>query len=402
MLRLVTVIGVLGGMGAAMAAPVRMTSEDIKRAMPGALLEIDTPLRMTIPVKVGTDGLMSAEAGALGLTLGATKDRGRWWTENDKLCMKWFRWFDAKPRCMVLHRDGNRVQWAEASGESGTATITEAQKPEPKPVVAVAKPKAVPAPVRAPEPEPEVALVDERVDAVPAHGARTEGDLAPDAPTVIINRPGEAEVAQTDYEPAKPEAPSRFSTAALGKLLAAATAQKKPEPSRLGMSVQADSAPAEGEGVAWDDATVIAPYVMKASPAQRAKEAAPTRKPANAKHASAKLQPRTASGSHATAHATTRKVAARQVPEAVAQQPARPSFRVYGVEYGDHLNVRSGPSEYHAPVGAISRDGRGVEIVGACRDLWCPIRYGQLSGWVNRYYLAEEGSTQRASASVRR
>jgi hypothetical protein len=77
MLRLVTVIGVLGGVSTAMAEPVRMTGEDIRRAMPGALLEIDTPLRIAIPVKVGTDGLMSAEAGALGLTLGATKDRGR-------------------------------------------------------------------------------------------------------------------------------------------------------------------------------------------------------------------------------------------------------------------------------------------------------------------------------------
>lgn len=393
MLRLVTVIGVLGGVGAAMAAPVRMTSEDIKRAMPGALLEIDTPLRITIPVKVGTDGLMSAEAGALGLTLGATKDRGRWWTENDKLCMKWFRWFDAKPRCMVLHRDGNRVQWAEASGESGTATITEAQRPEAKPVVAAVKPKAAPAPVRAPE--PEVALVDKSVDDTPARSVGAERDFAPDAPTVIINRPVETEVAQADYEPAKPETetPSRFSTAALGKLLAAATAPKKPEPSRLGMGAEIDSG---DDGVAWDDATVVAPYIVKMPPAQRAKEATPARKPAHAKQAHTKEQ-RTASVNHTPpAQATARKVAVRQAPVAAAQ-PARPSFRVYGVEYGDHLNVRSGPSEYHTPVGAISREGRGVQIVGECRDLWCPIRYGQLSGWVNRYYLAEEGTTQRAS-----
>ena len=85
MLRLVALVGVLGGSCAAMAEPVRMTGDDIKRAMPGALLEIDTPLRISIPVKVGADGLMSAEAGALGLTLGATKDRGRWWTEGDTL-----------------------------------------------------------------------------------------------------------------------------------------------------------------------------------------------------------------------------------------------------------------------------------------------------------------------------
>jgi len=391
MLRLVTVIGVLGGVGAAVAAPARMTSEDIKRAMPGALLEIDTPLRITIPVKVGTDGLMSAEAGALGLTLGATKDRGRWWTENDKLCMKWFRWFDSKPRCMVLHREGNRVQWAEASGESGTATITEAQQPEPSPIIAAVKPKPAPAPVRAPE--PEVVQVDER----PARNMRAESGFAPDAPTVIINRPAETEVAQADYEPAKPEAPSRFSTAALGKMLAAATTPKKPEPSRLGMGAEIDG---EGAGVAWDDATVVAPYIIKTPPVQRPKEAAPARKQANIKQANTKQQPRTASAGHTPAD-TTRKVAARQVPEAVPQ-PGRPSFRVYGVEYGDHLNVRSGPSEYHTPVGAISREGRGVQIVGECRDLWCPIRYGELSGWVNRYYLAEEGGTQRASASVRR
>jgi len=393
MLRLVTMIGVLGGVGAAVAAPVRMTSEDIKRAMPGALLEIDTPLRMTIPVKVGTDGLMSAEAGALGLTLGATKDRGRWWTENDKLCMKWFRWFDAKPRCMVLHREGNRVQWAEASGESGTATITEAQ-PEPKPIIAAVKPKPASAPVRAVE--PEVALVDKN-PAPKMRDVPSERDFAPDAPTVILNRPAEAEVARTDYEPAKPEAPSRFSTAALGKLLASATTPKNPEPSRLGMGAEIDG---NGEGAGWDDATVVAPYIIKTPPA-RAKEATPARKPADTKQTHTRHQPRTASVSHTTSHTTARKVAARQLPEAVGQ-PTRPSFRVYGVEYGDHLNVRSGPSEYHTPIGAISREGRGVQIVGDCRDLWCPIRYGQLSGWVNRYYLAEEGSTQRASASVRR
>ena len=66
MFRLVTVVGVLGGVSAAMAEPVRMTGDDIRRAMPGALLEIDTPLRIAIPVKVGTDGLMSAEADRRG------------------------------------------------------------------------------------------------------------------------------------------------------------------------------------------------------------------------------------------------------------------------------------------------------------------------------------------------
>jgi hypothetical protein len=163
--------------------------------MPGALLEIDTPLRISIPVKVGTDGLVSAEAGALGLTLGATKDRGRWWTEGDKLCMKWFRWFDAKPRCMVLLREGNRVRWSEGSGESGTATITEAAPVvvavEPrhtpkmkKPIEPVAEPAPAAAPVNievaeAPAPPPAAPISDKSL-----HG----GAAAPRRPL----RPGAA------------------------------------------------------------------------------------------------------------------------------------------------------------------------------------------------------------------
>jgi hypothetical protein len=133
MARLILVVTSMCVTGVAVAAPVRMTGDDIQRAMvPGALLEIDTPLHISIPVKVSSDHIVSANAGALGLTLGAQKDRGRWWTDGDKLCMKWFRWFDAKPRCMVLLRQGSKVSWHEESGESGTATLTEAN-----PIIAV-------------------------------------------------------------------------------------------------------------------------------------------------------------------------------------------------------------------------------------------------------------------------
>ena len=55
--------------------------------------------------------------------LGAAKDRGRWWIGEGKLCQKWFRWFEAKPRCVSVTRNGQRIRWQEAGGESGTATI---------------------------------------------------------------------------------------------------------------------------------------------------------------------------------------------------------------------------------------------------------------------------------------
>jgi Bacterial SH3 domain len=72
------------------------------------------------------------------------------------------------------------------------------------------------------------------------------------------------------------------------------------------------------------------------------------------------------------------------------------SFRVAGVEPGDILNVRSGPSEEYPPVGGIPPASRAVQIVGPCRDAWCPIRHGRVSGWVNRYYLTAESSAARA------
>jgi hypothetical protein len=313
-----------------------MTSDDIRRAMPGALLEIDTPLRIAIPVKVGTDGLMSAEAGALGLTLGATKDRGRWWTADDKLCMKWFRWFDAKERCMVLHREGNRVQWAEGSGESGTATITEA----PKTVVASApaKPKKEPKVVAAPPVQ--------RIEDVAA------------APASVVDEPA------VDRPERKP-----FATAALSRVL---QPEKEPEPAMLGMN--------EIEAAA-EDAPAAAP--REEAPQQRVEPPA-AKKPRPEKAAAAS--------------APVRKAARKEPPvRQAAAKAAAPTFRVSGVSYGDTLNIRNGPSEYHDAVGTIPSEGRGVQIIGACRDLWCPIRHGRTTGWVNRFYLAEEG-VQRTSA----
>jgi uncharacterized protein YraI len=78
----------------------------------------------------------------------------------------------------------------------------------------------------------------------------------------------------------------------------------------------------------------------------------------------------------------------------VRPEPTPFSFRVAGVSAGDALYVRRGPSEYHPAVGRIAPTARGVHIVGGCRDLWCPIRYGRVEGWVNRYYLAEDNERE--------
>lgn len=332
MLRFVTVVGMLGGAASAMAEPVRMTGEDIKSVMvPGTQLAIDTPIGTSIPVTIAPGGLVSGDAGALGLTLGSVKDRGRWWTDGDKLCMKWFRWFDAKPRCMTLQRDGSKVHWYEGSGESGTATLTVASS------VVVAK-------APAPSPQPIVRVQP--------------------APPPRMDEPQVEEVSAARGAPSDDSPSSRFATAALTDMLEQENADRD------------SPAPAAKLG---------APPAAKPQPAQ------PPR--GEAKRATVEVKPQASKREHPTA------VAAVRVPK----DPYRhePLFRVSGVEVGDKLNVRSGPSEYHAAIGAIPADARKVRITGTCRELWCPVRHGRLEGWVNRYYLAEDVAAKSTTTSRR-
>lgn len=334
MLRWFAVAGFLSGIGAAAAEPVRMSADDIKHVMqPGAVLAIDTPLRISIPVKVEPNGMVAGEAGALGLTLGAMKDRGRWWTEADQLCMKWFRWFDSKPRCITLKRDGNKIYWYENSGEAGTASITEARQD-----FAVAKA----------QPEPRK---PEKLQAAQVEKAVTQSvDYAPRMPS-----PEERRVVRADRDDARP---------AFGA-----------SPGRVAVAAPSESEPVQPRVVNPPVARAPAPKVEPAQPAPR-RQAAPK--------ATSPVQ-------KATAAAIARKHPRPAAPPtATTSSVALASFRVSRVVDGDILNVRSGPSEYHEMVGAIPARGRGVQIIGACRELWCPIRHGKLKGWVNRYYLVED------------
>ena len=124
MLRLIILVSTLAFASTLAAAPVHLTEEAIRQSLVGSLLEIDTPLGVAVPVRISADGLVSGEAGPLASTLGAAHDRGRWWIDHDQLCVKWFRWFEAQPRCLNLQREGQKIYWQDADGKSGTATIT--------------------------------------------------------------------------------------------------------------------------------------------------------------------------------------------------------------------------------------------------------------------------------------
>lgn len=318
------------------AEPVALSGENLKQMVPGSAIAIDTPLNSVVPIRFTADGLMTGEAGSLASYLGAERDRGRWWIAGDQLCLKWFRWFDAEQRCLQLRMDGDRIHWQEQDGKTGTATITERAPEIP------AKRPVVVAAVVTPPPAPAPVLAAQplaKTDEAPAAAAPNLANLS------IISR---AEAATPPAATAEQPAATETDTPA------SAEAPPKAEP---------------------------------ASPAKTGKHAKSTGK-VKAQVPSAKAKPVKAA-----------KTPAAPPSKTAAKTALEPTYKVAGVDEDDVLNIRNGPSEYHDAVGAIPPSARGVKIVGACSDLWCPVVHGKAKGWVNSYYLSPEaGSTARTTA----
>ena len=103
-------------------------------------------------------------------------------------------------------------------------------------------------------------------------------------------------------------------------------------------------------------------------------------------------------------------------PSATATQapptegPSLGSFAVVGVYAGDVLNVRVRPGADQPVAGTIPYYGRGVQVYAGEQPvgdaLWVQVRYGSLSGWSNRTFLARQvgdvgdSLAQRASQAV--
>ncbi len=335
-------IVVTSGAWAHAAEPTPLSEQDLRILVPGSAIEIDTPLGTVVPVRFSTDGTMTGEAGKLASMLGAERDRGRWWVMGDQLCFKWFRWFDAERRCLKLSRDGNHIAWAEQGGDADTGTAT---------IVALAEPVIVQA-KKKPEPERANAVRPEIAEAPPPppepEPAKTQPTFA--NLTIISRAEAATPPAVQENDDAKP-ADEQAAPAVPPQKPAASV---KPKPTVKAVPAKADTKPAPSSAKQRDvgrQTPAAKPAVRKATPAK------PTFN--------------------------------------------EPTYQVARVEEDDVLNIRSGPSEYHAAVGAIPPAGRGVKIVGACEGDWCPITHGRAKGWVNSYYLSPEaGNEQRRAARV--
>jgi hypothetical protein len=337
LLRLIVLFTCLVGAQVAVAEPVRLDGDALKATVTGSVVEIDTPLGTTVPIRFNSDGLMSGEAGELASLLGSPKDRGRWWISDNKLCAKWFRWFEAQPHCITISLDGTRIFWQKDDGETGTATLVEqgnggSAKPPSQMVTASAGEQA--------------------------GKAQALGGLPPANP---------AQKFVTANAAAEPSSPG--------------TTEAKP-----------DAAP--GPQTSSVAAPSMYPVKENLLPTRRiAQPKAPAQKPAQ--------RPPVQAERHAPAPvADDQKVAQASSISMRAPTPQKPtppwaqplSFKVAGVQDYDVLYIRSGPSQDHTSVGMIPPTGRGIVITGRCRDDWCPIRHRNVAGWVNRYYLAEDSA----------
>jgi hypothetical protein len=383
LLRPFFVIGVLSTATGALADPVPLANDELKKTVAGSTVEIDTPLGSTVPMRFGTDGLVSAEAGVLAPVLGSAKDRGRWWVDGDKLCTKWFRWFDAGVRCLTIARDGARIHWRKIDdGETGTGTLVNWTPPGEKKATVVAKADAPP-PAKKPEPESEKRGTKL---AVPPRDV-PEPPPAPEAPPTVVARADPNPAAEDAFggEPAM-----RFGGA--GLLGASALAAPEVKAADPAPTPQAEKLPDPQRPVAKLPAKDAKKKDVAAS-AKAAKKAPVQRQASLQAVAPAKTAPQ-------------RRPPPREDWEGVnvATSAASPAglYRVRGVADYDVLNVRRGPSEEHVSIASIPPTGRRVEIIGQCRADWCPIRYGGITGWVNSYYLAEDGSRQGSASPVYR
>lgn len=419
MLRPLLILSLVSSASAAFAAPVKLTGDELKAKLNGALVEMDTPLGTKIPVRFGTDGLVSGEAGELAALLGSEKDRGRWWVDGDRICSKWFRWFDAEPQCITVQQDGSRLFWKEDGGKTGTATLVEAapvEKPAPEPpptVYAKADPVGPASPVRlltrSPEPartvtaQPQLRTAQAEPLPLPIRGPQRKEAVrvAVVPPAVAVSGPQEpgsavetASVitvsAESDDNSDRPM--MRFGGAGLleastrlaGATSPSAQAAVPVPPAKVEASpAQAVSAKATSTKVQDKDAPVRVAALPKPSqsPASRAKPEPPA----------------AARNVGVTARGTAPAVRDSWTTGPSVRAPGR-FYRVRGVERRDVLNVRRGPSEHHAAVAHIPPDGRRVRITGACVGEWCPVRYRRATGWVHSFYLAED-QPRRGSAS---
>lgn len=203
------------------AAPARLGESELRTAVAGKTVTIDTPLGLPLSVNYGANGIMTGSVGtALAVYLGSAQDRGRWSIKQGKLCQKWFRWLSGETTCLSLRQEGSKIFWLSDEGRTGTATI----EPGP-PVLAGTAASGLGLPVAAERPR----QVDEPAERVPEASRAWAATFRPERTAVKSEREAEHDFRHREAE-ASPllQAPHEAARAARASL--------EPTPARYAMA----------------------------------------------------------------------------------------------------------------------------------------------------------------------
>lgn len=120
-----TTIGILLAAGPAASETGAMSGKEIRAAVEGNRIYLQTPLGGEFPLYYRENGVVDGSGKALGLgRFMAPTDTGKWWIKGDRLCQQWTEWYDGKQQCFVLQRTGETsLYWKRDDGLEGEARI---------------------------------------------------------------------------------------------------------------------------------------------------------------------------------------------------------------------------------------------------------------------------------------
>lgn len=339
-----------------------LSGETLRQQIPGAKIQVDTPLGSVVPVSYGADGTLEGKAGAVAFFLGSPKDRGKWWIEGSKLCQRWNTWFNGRTNCARVFRTAeNRIEWIDQDGDKGTGTVVELSKPAP--VMPTSEPKVV----RQAAVNPPVKPASETKPPMPAKSAAAPARASvPPVPAKKVAQAG-AKAERVARPPQAPPPPDKPATNA--------------EPAVTYRVVN----------VAFDDILNVrsgpnasAPILSTIRPRTKGVVIA-----GNCEGEWCPVRYGRSQG-WVNRYFLAPENGNRRSELARRSQPAPITYKVVHVPAGDVLNLRRRPDPDAMVVATIPPSGQRIRLTGYCFEEWCPVAYGQSSGWAHRNFLALE------------
>lgn len=117
--------GLTAAASPAIAETGPMSGKEIRQAVTGNRIYLQTPFGGEFPLFYRTDGVVDGSGKALGLgRFMAPTDSGKWWIKGDRLCQQWSEWYEGRQQCFELRRTGEAsLYWKRDDGLEGEARI---------------------------------------------------------------------------------------------------------------------------------------------------------------------------------------------------------------------------------------------------------------------------------------